>query len=169
MELEEEHLQDQITGAIDRNQPNKSAKTWNPQGSKNNNGVNLRIAIPAHLSESCGTSGGDHAPNGEREKRESEWSDREIRRRGSKKLETVWGPPCVQPQTRQTTTEQIPRTETSQRKYRTLQKSSAGSRRITRVFFIAFPFYKYIWAKGNSQKCARLVRLISYGETTGAC
>ena len=125
--------------AIDRNQPNKSAKTWNPQGSKNNNGVNLRIAIPAHLSESCGTPGGDHAPDGEREKGESEWSDGEIRRRGSKKLETVdtniWGPPCVQPQTRQTTTEQIPRTETSQRKYRTLQKSSAGSRRITRVFF----------------------------------
>ena len=101
MELEEEHLQDQITGAIDRNQPNKSAKTWNPQESKNNNGGNLRIAIPAHLSESCGTSGGDHAPNGEREKRESEWSDREIRRRGSKQLETVdtniWGSPCVQP------------------------------------------------------------------------
>ena len=108
MELEEEHLQDQITGAIDRNQPNKSAKIRNPQGSKNNNGVNLRIVIPAHLSESCGTPGGDHAPDGEREKGESEWSDGEIRRRGSKKLEIVWGPPCVQAQTRQTTTEQIP-------------------------------------------------------------
>ena len=40
------------------------------KGSKNNNGVNLRIAIPAHLSESCGTPGGDHAPDGEREKGE---------------------------------------------------------------------------------------------------
>ena len=134
--------------AIDPNQPNKSAKIQNPQGSKNNNGVNLRIVIPAHLSESCVTPGGDHAPDGEREKGESEWSDAEIRRRGSKKLETVdtniWDPPCVQPQTRQTTTEQIPRTETNQHKYRTLQKSSVGSRRITRVFFIAFPFHKYI-------------------------
>ena len=42
-----------------------------------------------HLSESCGTPGGDHALDGEREKGESEWSDREIRRRGSKQLETV--------------------------------------------------------------------------------
>jgi len=76
---------------IDRNQPNKSAKIRNPQGSKNNNGVNLRIAIPAHLSESCGTPGGDHAPDGEREKGESEWSDGEIRRRGSKKNLKLYG------------------------------------------------------------------------------
>ena len=74
--------------------------------------------------------GNASAPDGETEKGKSEGMVR-----GTQKATDMWGPPHVQLQNRQSITKQIQRIERIQREYRTLQKSSAGSRRNAQATF----------------------------------
>ena len=130
MSFDEEQLQDQSTAAIDQNQPNSRAKTR-----KKYKGIRTareEIFESRYLSSWGGNAS---APDGETEKGKSEGMVR-----GTQKATDMWGPPHVQLQNRQSITKQIQRIERIQREYRTLQKSSAGSRRNARATF-SFPFF----------------------------